>query len=486
MKNLPRSRREFLAASFPALAALSRWRGSGLLAQGDEPVRFPKEFLWGAATSAYQIEGAWNEEGKGESIWDRFAHRSGKMKPGQTGDVACDHYHRWREDIGLMRRLNLKSYRFSIAWTRIQPTGAGHPNEKGMGFYSGLVDALLESGIRPLPTLYHWDLPQALEDAGGWPHRDTAQRFADYAAIVARALGDRLDSWILINEPGIFLESGYRNGEHAPGRSDLTDYLRATHTTNLAVGLGFRAVKSERGQARVGTAVYMAPCEGATGSDEDAAAAERSHRFENAWFLEPLLRGGYPQAFLREPPLERMGVRAGDPEVARVPLDFIGLNVYNRRVVSFDPQERSGLGLAYRAKTGGGDVGPKTDYGWEVWPQAMYDIVMRLTRDYGRPVIEITENGCSYGDGPGADGVIRDRRRIEYYRLYLGALARAMAAGADVRGYHAWSLLDNVEWTGGTDQRFGLVHVDFGTLKRTIKESGRWYAELAAGGLVPS
>lgn len=488
-------RREFLAAGLPLLgAAVPGAYGSGTSPRRsgtsteaeDTKVRFPKDFFWGAATSAYQIEGAWDEDGKGISIWDHFSHTSNRKKEGPRGDIACDHYHRWRQDVGIMRELNLKSYRFSIAWTRIQPVGSGKANPKGVDFYDRLVDALLDAGIRPFPTLYHWDLPQALEEAGGWPNRDTAERFAEYAEIVVRALGERVSEWSLLNEPSIFLEMGYRYGLHAPGRKDMIAYLRASHTANLAVGQGFRAVKAALPRSRVGTTVYMAACEGKTDSPEDAAAAERSHRFEGTWFLEPILRGSYPEAFVGEVPLDVMGVRPGDMERIRVPIDFIGLNIYNRRVVSFDPEDESGIGLAYKAPSGGGDVGPKTDLGWEVWPDAIYDMVMRLTEDFDRPVIEITENGCSYDDGPDENGVIRDTRRIEYYRLYLAALARAMDGGADVRGYHAWTLMDNVEWTEEKVQRFGLVYTDFTTQERIIKESGRWYAQLAETGVLVS
>jgi beta-glucosidase len=446
------------------------------------PVAFPKGFSWGAATAAYQIEGAWKEDGKGESIWDRFAHTAGKIKTGDTGDVTCDSYHRWRDDIALLRAMNLTSYRFSISWPRIQPTGTGAANAKGLDYYSRVVDALLEVHIRPLVTLYHWDLPQALEDAGGWPNRDLASRFADYAQIVAGALGDRVSDWILFNEPSVFTFSGYLEGSHAPGRASLFDFLRATHVVNLAQGEGFRALKAVRPASRVGTAFNMSPCEPASSSDEDKRAAERAHAITNAWFVEPALRGRYPDAFTFLPE-SAMGIQAGDLEKTRAPLDFLGINVYYRTIASAagaleratHPQE-----WLYPVNMAGGQQGSKTDFEWEVWPNSIYEIVMRITRDYNRPAIEITENGCSYGDGPDAKGTIRDGRRIEYHRGYLGALAKAIGDGADVRGYHAWSLMDNFEWAEGFRQRFGLAYVDFKTQQRTIKESGRWYAKVAA------
>ncbi len=445
-------------------------------------IPFPRNFFWGTATAAYQIEGAWNEDGKSESIWDRFAHTPGKIKSADTGDVACDSYHRWREDVALMRAMNLNSYRFSIAWPRIQKNGTGAANSKGIDYYSRLVDALLDARIRPFVTLFHWDLPQALEDAGGWPNRDTASRFADYVELVVRTLGDRVNDWMLFNEPLAFTYRGYLEGTHAPGSKSLIDFLRASHTVNLAQGAGFRTLKSARPSARVGTAFSMSPCEPATDSEEDKLAAERAHAITNLWFLEPALNGRYPAALAFFPETV-MGVKPGDLDKMRAPLDFIGINLYYRTINSA-PSAMERIAHAqewlFPVKTVGGEQGPKTDIGWEVWPQSLYDIVTRITRDYNRPQIEITENGCAYNDGPDKDGVIRDSRRIEYHRQYLQALARAIADGADVRGYHAWSLLDNLEWAEGFSQRFGLAYVDFKTQQRTIKDSGRWYARVAA------
>lgn len=443
---------------------------------------FPKGFFWGTATAAYQIEGAWNEDGKGESIWDRFAHTPGKIKNGDTGDVACDSYHRWREDIALMRAMNLNSYRFSIAWPRIQPSGSGAANAKGVDYYCRLVDALLEARIRPFVTLYHWDVPQALDNTGGWLNRDTADRFADYVELAARALGDRVTDWILFNEPSVFTYSGYLEGEHAPGHKSLLDFLRATHVVNLAQGAGFRALKATRPQARVGTAFNMSPCEPATDSEEDKLATERAHAITNIWFVEPALRGRYPEA-LTFLPETAMRIQPGDMEKTRAPLDFIGINLYYRTVASA-PATMERVSHAqdwlFPVKMDGGQQGPKTDFGWEVWPKALYDMVTRITRDYNRPVIEITESGCSYNDGPDASGAVHDSRRIAYHREYLAALGRAIAEGADVRGYHAWSLLDNFEWAEGFSQRFGLTYVEFKTQQRTMKDSGRWYGKVSA------
>jgi beta-glucosidase len=451
-------------------------------------IAFPKNFFWGAATSAYQIEGGWNTDGKGESIWDRFAHTPGRIKNGDTGDIACDSHHRWPEDILLAQAMNLNSYRFSISWPRVQPTGTGTPNAKGVDYYSRLVDGLLEARIRPLVTIYHWDLPQALEDSGGWPNRDTASRFADYAQTVARALGDRVSDWILFNEPAAFTYRGYLQGQLAPGRQSIIDFLRATHTVNLAQGEGFRALKTARPAARVGTAFSMSPCEPAANSEEDKLAAERAHAITNLWFLEPALKGRYPEAFTFLPETI-MQIRTGDLVKMRAPLDFIGINLYYRTIARA-PSALERLSNAqnwlFPVKMTGGTQGPKTSMGWEVWPKALYDMVTRISRDYNRPVIEISESGCAYDDSPDSHGDINDANRIEYHRQYLQALARAIADGADVRSYHAWSLMDNFEWSEGFSQRFGLAYVDFKTRQRTIKESGRWYSKVAENNTLPA
>jgi beta-glucosidase len=442
-------------------------------------IRFPEGFHWGTATASYQIEGAAREDGKGESIWDRFTHTAGNISTGDTGDVACDSYHRYREDIALMSEMNLNSYRFSIAWSRIQPEGDGSANAKGVDYYRCLVDELLAAGIRPFPTLYHWDLPQALEDRGGWPNRDTAGRFADYAHVVARAIGDRIDDWILFNEPQVFTSLGYGFGLHAPGRRDRDGLLRASHSVNLAQGEAFRAIKSEHPESRVGTAFSMAPCQPAGDSEADVEAAERWHRYTNCWFLEPALLGRYPDAFPGGLPADVMGIRDDDLELTRAPLDFLGINLYSRSHVA--ACEGGPLGLdAQHVMARGGEQGPTTDFGWEVWPDALYDMLMRVTADYDRPVLEVTENGCSYADGPDSNGVINDPRRIEFFRGYLAAVARAIDENADVRGYHAWTLLDNFEWAEGYRQRFGLTYVDFPSADRTLKASGRWYGQVAA------
>lgn len=459
-----------------------------LFAQNSPLVSFPKGFDWGLATSSYQIEGAWKEDGKGESICDRFSHTPGKIKNGDTGDIACDHYHRYKEDVQIMRDLGVSSYRFSISWPRIQPTGSGKANAKGLDFYKRLIDALLEARIRPFANLYHFDLPQALEDAGGWPNRDTAQRFADYADIVVWALGDRVHSFMIFNEPWIFTALGYLFGTLAPGRTNLDAYLLSTHTVNLAQGLAFRAIKAVSPRATVGTGFFMAAMHPLTDSAADEQAAERAHSWYNIWFLDPALKGKYPDAFIGVAP-NKLGIRPGDMEKVRAPLDFIGINNYSRLMVSAKTGESGPMDPPSKilpASIQVGNVGPKTDSGWEVSPRGLYDIVMRITKDYNRPVIKITENGCAYGDAPDARGVIKDQRRIDFHHGYLTELAHAIRDGADVRGYYAWSLMDNFEWADGYTKRFGLVYVDYPTQKRTVKESGRWFAGVAKANALPT
>jgi beta-glucosidase len=452
-------------------------------AAGKTEVQFPQGFLWGAATAAYQVEGSWNKDGKGESIWDRFAHTPGKIKNGDNGDVACDSYLRYQEDVALLRRLNLKSYRFSISWPRIQPAGMGQANVKGLDYYKRLTDTVLAANIRPLPTLYHWDLPQTLEDAGGWPNRETSDRFADYVAIVAEALSDRIGHWSIFNEPKTFTGVGYWEGRHAPGRTDPLAFLRATHTVNLAQGKAFRALKAANSQLEVGGAFDVSPMVPGSDSPADRAAAERWHRFLNLWFLDPPLRGQYPEDVLApDRQADLLGFRPGDETIMRASLDFIGLNNYTRYTVYDAPKGMAIPGLNVRAEWASGSDA-KTDNGWDIYPRGFYDIVTRMARETGNLPIEITESGASYNTAPDAQGHIPDALRIAYLRSYLAELARAIHDGAPVRAYHCWSLLDNFEWAEGYSQRFGIVYVDFKEKqKRTIKDSGAWYAQVANTG----
>ena len=484
------SRRAFLcstAAVAGGLAARGALGETTPPAGTPSPAKFPPGFLWGAATASYQIEGASREDGKGESIWDRFAHTPGRIQNGDTGDVACDSYHRYLDDIALLQELNLKSYRFSVAWTRIQPDGRGAANPKGLDYYERLVDATLAAGIRPLLTLYHWDLPQALEDAGGWPERDTAARFGEYAALVARALSDRVKHWVVLNEPKTFTSVGYWYGVHAPGRKDPLDFVRSTHVTNLAQGEAVRAIKAVDGAAQVGSAFDVAPMYPATSSPEDAAAAERWHRFQNLWFLYPALHGRYPEGVLQaDRQAELLGFRDGDEKIVRAAFDFVGLNYYTPVLVKAAPEGNGIPGLDTQSfwATMHGEH-PKTDIGWTVYPQGFYDILTRMAKETGSLPIEITENGASYNTAPDGEGRIRDAARIDYLRGHLAAMARAIGDGVPIRAYHCWSLLDNFEWAYGYSQRFGIVHVDFADKqRRTVKDSGRWYAEVAAANRV--
>jgi|SRR5882672_3076298 len=484
------SRRDFLQAVVGVaggwIAARGRARASSLESTVSAD-RFPPGFIWGAATAAYQVEGAWQQDGKGESIWDRFAHTPGGVLNNDNGDVACDSYHRYAEDIALLAQLNLKSYRFSIAWPRIQPSGRGPANAKGLDYYRRLVDATLGAGIRPLVTLYHWDLPQALEEAGGWPERDTAARFAEYAEIVARALGDRVMHWNVFNEPKTFSAVGYWYGVHAPGRKEPLAFVRATHVINLAQGEAARAIKAVSSAAQVGSALDVAPMYPATSAPEDVAAAERWHRFQNLWFLYPALHGRYPEGVLPADQQEGLlGFRAGDEKIVRAPFDFIGLNYYTPVLVKAAPQGNGipGLNTESQWATMHGEH-PKTDIGWTIYPQGFYDILITMARETGNLPIEITENGASCNTAPDAQGRVRDVARIDYLRSHLQTLARAIHDGVRVRAYHCWSLLDNFEWAQGYSQRFGIVHVDFAHgQRRTVKDSGRWYAGVAAANRV--
>jgi beta-glucosidase len=459
---------------------------------------FPDGFLWGMATASYQVEGAWNEDGKGESIWDHYSHEVGKIKGGGTGDVACDAYHLYPQDIALLRSLNLKSYRFSISWPRIQPTGTGAPNQKGIDHYKRFVDMLLEAGIRPFCTLYHWDLPQALEERGGWPNRDLADYFADYAGILAKNLGDRIAVWAPFNMPWTFTYLGYGVGVFPPGRTKYTDFLKAAHTVSLAQGKGFRAIKAASSKATVGSAYGMAPAYPKTDSEVDRAAAARYHAMNNVYFLEAALHGTYPKAFVGETPYQAMGFRPGDDQIMKAPLDWVGFHYYTRRIVSdtgrpLHQGAPASFGTEIEDTAAGRDPytrfsavmpteGPLTDAGLEVWPRGIYDLVMQITREYNHPIIEITESGCSYLDTPyeKENGRVPDARRTRFFRDELAELARAIADGANVRSFHAWSLLDNFEWNDGYSQRYGLTYVDFRDQKRTVKDSGLWLGRVSA------
>jgi beta-glucosidase len=417
---------------------------------------------FGAATAAYQIEGAVREDGRGESIWDRVCRMSGAVAGGESGEVACDHYHRWQEDLDLMAALGLESYRFSIGWPRVQPDGSG----------------ALERGIEPVATLYHWDLPQALQDRGGWAARDTAERFAEYAGHMADALGDVVAGWITHNEPWVVAFLGHAHGVKAPGVRDWPTALRVSHHLLLSHGLGLRELRARVGDAvPVGITLNLSPMRPASEDAADVEAAVRADGHHNRWFLDPVLRGQYPEDLLahyerRYGPFE--AVRDGDLATISEPLDFLGVNYYFPERVTADAAQQP---LGHRALRG---PGPHTSMGWDVDATGLHELLVRLRRDYGDIPIAITENGAAFPDPPVQDGTLDDPRRVAYLREHLDALARAVAEGVDVRRYYAWSLLDNFEWEHGYAMRFGIVHVDYETQRRVPKRSALWYRDFIA------
>jgi beta-glucosidase len=437
---------------------------------------FPPTFRFGAATAAYQIEGSVHADGRGESIWDRFAHTPGRVHNGDTGDIACDHYRRYSDDLDLMADLGLQLYRFSISWSRILPDGKGRPNRAGLDFYRRLVDGLLERGIEPMPTLYHWDLPQALQDQGGWEHRDTTERFAEYASVVFSHLGDRVRSWITHNEPWVTAFEGYGYGTKAPGVRDWRRALAVAHNVLVSHGLAVRAFREVGPKSgEVGIALNLYPVYPATTRGEDREAAYRFDGFMNRWFLDPVAYGCYPADMVGEFEARFGGldfVQPGDLATIAEPTEFLGVNYYTRTLAAYDPTEPLGV------RTPPGEL-PTTAMGWEVSPDTFYDLLVRLRREYGLPLV-ITENGAAYDDAPPANGVVDDPERLDYLRRHLAAVERAVADGVDVRGYCAWSLLDNFEWERGYSQRFGIVYVDYETQRRVPKRSALWYRDLIA------
>jgi len=436
-------------------------------------LEFPAGFLWGAATAAYQIEGAWNEDGKGESIWDRFSHTPGKIRDGATGDVACDHYHRYREDVALMRQLGLKAYRFSIAWPRVIPGGFGAVNPAGLDFYDRLVDELLAANIQPFVTLYHWDLPQALQDRGGWGNRDTCGYLADYAALVVRRLGDRARHWATFNEPSVVAFAGHRTGEHAPGLQDERLALQVAHHLLAAHGLTVQAVRALNPQLNVGIVIDCWPVETLSDSEQDRALAEMIWQTSPGWFLGPLFQACYPPQAWRSYGDQAPEVRPGDMALASQRLDFLGINTYSRIVVKNGEVVQPVPGSEY------------TEMSWEIHAPALRRMLARVQRDYAPPPIYITENGAAFADelspdGGANDARVHDPRRIAYLRDHFTQARLAMDDGVGLRGYFVWTLMDNFEWANGNHVRFGLIYTDYPTQQRIIKDSGKWYAQVIA------
>jgi beta-glucosidase len=444
---------------------------------------FPQGFRWGVATAAYQIEGAAQEDGRGVSIWDTYARTPGRVDGGHTGDVACDHYHRYAEDVALMRDLGVGTYRFSVAWPRIRPDGTGPVNPRGLDFYDRLVDSLLEAGIAPMLTLYHWDLPQALEDLGGWVNRDTAYHFADYASVVFNRLGDRVPTWTTLNEPWCSAFLGYASGEQAPGLTEPGKAFRAAHHLMLGHGIAARQLKSAGAQEVSITVIVSEVSPRDPFDPHDAAAAKLVDGLHNRIFLDPLLKGGYPADMLehaaRFTDLSAL-IQAGDEEVIAAPLDFLGVNYYSPTLVAAKvatpptPRFPGTEGVAFLTQ----DV-PTTGMGWPIDAGALRRMLVRIAQEYpGTPLI-ITENGASFPDTV-LTGKVNDAERIAYIADHLRAVHDALEAGVDMRGYVAWSLMDNFEWAFGYDKRFGLVHVDFTTQQRLLKDSAHWFSGVIA------
>jgi beta-glucosidase len=432
--------------------------------------RFPAGFVWGAATSSFQIEGAVFEDGRGESIWDRFTHTPGRIAGGDTADVACDHYHRYREDVAILAELGLSAYRFSVSWPRVLPSGTGRINGAGLDFYDRLVDELMSRGVAPFVTLYHWDLPQALEDAGGWPARATAEGFAAYAAIVAERLGDRVRHFATLNEPAVVADHGYRRGEHAPGRKEPDAALAAAHHLLVAHGLGAQAVRAAAPSASVGIVLNLSPQHPATRHVLDQEAAIVAHDQLNRWYLDPIVGRGYPEDGAHAWKWRRAEVSEGDMELIAHPLDFLGVNYYSRGIV------RSRLLPPVQDAN---DV-ERTDIGWEIYPEGLTEMLEFAASRTGDLPIFVTENGAAFD--PDEEDPARDPARVAFLRRHLEAALDALEEGVPLRGYFAWSLLDNFEWAKGYGPRFGIVHVHYASQERRVRESGRYLAAVARTG----
>lgn len=444
-----------------------------------ELLAFPKDFYWGCATASYQIEGGWNEDGKGLSIWDTFSHTQGKIADGSTGDVACDHYHRWQEDVQLMKEIGLNAYRFSLSWPRILPEGKGRINPKGLDFYDRLVDALLQNNIQPFITLYHWDLPQALQDEGGWARRDTAFYFADYTAVVAHRLGDRVKHWITHNEPWVVAWIGYGWGEHAPGIRNEKVAIQVSHHLLLSHGLAVEVLRDLSPQSEVGITLNLSPVHPATDSEEDKLSAWRHDGFLNRWFLDPIFRGAYPEDILEIfRGLPRVEPR--DMAIISRRIDFLGINYYSRSVMKYDPQAGP-----LQARGVGVEGAEYTEMGWEIYPPGIYEIMKRVQDDYNPSKIYITENGAAFRDEV-VDGRVHDEKRVNYLKEHFVQAHRAIQDGIRLKGYFVWSLMDNFEWAHGYTKRFGIVYVDYPTQRRIMKDSALWFKEVIAQGGVRS
>lgn len=434
--------------------------------------KFPDGFLWGAATASYQVEGAWNEDGKGESVWDRFSHQPYRVLNGDTGDVACDHYHRMPEDVALMKSLGLKAYRFSISWPRVFPEGHGQVNQKGLDFYDRLVDKLLAAGIQANATLNHWDLPQALQDAGGWPNRDTTDWFAEYAQVMFDKLGDRVAMWATHNEPWVVAFMGYAQAAFAPGIADYSQALQTAHHLLLSHGKAVRVFRQGAHRGQIGIVLNINHFDPLSDSPADIAACRRQYEQDTAIFTAPLFQGTYPQGLMEWAGTMRPQVEPGDMEIINTPIDFLGVNHYMTFKVGFS---QDGGFLKFRSVERTLPMWGHTETGWGIYPPGLRSVLLDLKDNYGNPKMYITENGCAAQDIPDSKGYVEDWDRVNYLRSFFIAAHDAIQMGVNLQGYFVWSLMDNFEWAQGYSRRFGIVRVDYTSLKRTPKLSAHWY-----------
>ncbi len=437
-----------------------------------DSISFPRNFLWGSATSSFQIEGATDEDGRSESIWDRFCKQQDAIADNSNGNVACDHYHRYKEDVQLLSSLGLQAYRFSIAWPRVIPAGTGAINQKGLDFYDRLVDELLNANISPYATLYHWDLPQILEDKNGWVNRDTAYAFADYTKAVVDRLGDRVASWATLNEPFVSASLGYKTGEHAPGRKSPTDSFAAAHHLLLAHGLAMPVIREFAPKSDAGIVLNFTPCYPATDSAEDKKAANTTDGWDNRWYVEPIAGLGYPADAVEALGWDQKEIQPDDLNIISTPIDFLGINYYTRQLQRADGKEPV-------------KPLPQTDMGWEIYPQGIYETLTRLHNSHGFKKYFITENGAAFADNADESDFVDDQNRVDYFHDHLQQVHRAIQSGVPVNGYFAWSLFDNFEWAFGYEKRFGLVRVNYETLERVPKASALWFGEVAKSNQIP-
>ena len=429
---------------------------------------FPRDFVWGVAASAYQIEGAWNAEGRGESIWDRFSHTPGKTWNGDSGDTACDHYHRYVEDVAFMRKLGVKAYRFSTSWPRILPKGKGDVNSAGLDFYKRLIEELLQAGIEPWLCLHHWDLPQTIQDEGGWTNPACIRYFSDYARLLAHELGDKVKRWIIFNEPRCIAWLGYLAGIHAPGKKDIHSAIKVSHHLLLAQGRAIQALKDFDHRFDVGTVLDLNVVHPIVDGKKDQGSADKYDQFWNRWFIDPLFKGEYPPLAAKT----SLKPSKDDMNAIKQPLDFLGVNYYTRIIVAHDASVPLTEARAVQKKT------PTTEMGWEIYPEGLYEVLMRFRTEYGNPRLYVTENGAAFEDKVTRNGQVQDNDRTSYLRDHIVFAHRALKDGANLKGYFTWTLMDNFEWAEGYSKLFGLIRTDRQTLKRTPKKSFYWYRDV--------